>query len=86
MTHIGDEAFDWCTSLTGITLPDNVTNIGDSAFSYCKSLTGITLPGGLTNIGKGAFAFDDELTVRCREHSYAHGYAKENNVKYELTE
>ena len=56
VTSIGDFAFSWCGSLTGITLPDGVTSIGNSAFRSCFSLTDITLPDSVTSIGN--FAFD----------------------------
>ena len=39
VTSIGDDAFDYCTSLTSITIPSSVTSIGDDAFTYCTSLT-----------------------------------------------
>ena len=39
VTKIGSYAFDTCTSLTSITVPDGVTSIGDSAFRSCSSLT-----------------------------------------------
>ena len=55
VTIIGNNAFNGCSSLTGVTLPDSLTNIGDSAFNGCSSLTGITLPDSLTNIGDLAF-------------------------------
>ena len=38
MTSIGEYAFAYCYSLTGITIPSSVTNIGDYAFKYCNSL------------------------------------------------
>ena len=37
-TEIRDYAFSGCTSLTGVTIPGNVTSIGDYAFSNCNSL------------------------------------------------
>ena len=55
VTSIGDHTFDWCSSLTSVTIPNNVTSIGDSAFWYCKSLTSITIPSSVINIGSGAF-------------------------------
>ena len=54
VTSIGDSAFDGCTSLTNVTIPDSVTSIGDYAFR-CSSLTGITIPDSVASIGKNAF-------------------------------
>ena len=39
VTAIENWAFDGCTGLTSITIPDSVTSIGDNAFSGCNSLT-----------------------------------------------
>ncbi len=55
VTSIGDYAFDDCTGLTSITIPDSVTSIGNHAFSYCTGLTSITIPDGVTSIGDSAF-------------------------------
>ena len=55
LTTIGYEAFDWCRSLTSVTIPDSVTTIGDKAFYWCDSLTSVTIPDSVTTIGGGAF-------------------------------
>ena len=55
VTTIGKRAFDYCRSLTSITIPDSVTSIGDNAFSGCSSLTSMTIPDSVTCIGSEAF-------------------------------
>ena len=62
VTGIGGYAFYNCTSLTSITIPDNVTSIGDSAFTGCSSLMSITIPDNVTSIGDSAFAGCSSLT------------------------
>ena len=55
MTSIGEYAFQYCISLTSITIPEGVTSIVNHAFSSCTSLTSITIPEGVTSIGSRAF-------------------------------
>ena len=62
ITSIGNFAFDGCTSLTSITIPDSVTSIGEYAFSDCYSLTSITIPDSVTSIGWATFRDCTSLT------------------------
>ncbi len=55
VTSIGDYAFDGCSGLTFITIPNSVTSIGDYAFDGCSGLTFITIPNSVTSIGERAF-------------------------------
>ena len=55
VTQIGYDAFNDCTELTSITIPDGVTIIGNSAFSDCTSLETVTIPNSVTQIYTRAF-------------------------------
>ena len=62
VTSIGADAFLYCTSLTGVTIPNSVTSIGWSAFCGCESLTSVTIPDNVTSIGDWAFGLCKSLT------------------------
>ena len=55
VTTVGDHAFDECSALTSIKIPDSVTSIGSSAFYRCSNLLSATIPVGVTSIGNYAF-------------------------------
>ena len=62
VTSIGNSAFDNCSYLGSVIIPNRVTSIGDDAFKYCQSLTSITIPNSVTSIGEGAFYGCSSLT------------------------
>ncbi len=55
VTSIGSRAFQECSFLTSITIPDGVTNIGNGAFFGCSNLTSITIPDRVWCIGESTF-------------------------------
>ncbi|MEI6131389.1 MAG: leucine-rich repeat domain-containing protein [Bacillota bacterium] len=55
-------AFDGCTGLIGVNIPNSVTTIGLGAFSNCTGLTKVTLPYSVNTIVGNAFSGCDKLT------------------------
>ena len=47
--EIGDGAFDSCSALTSVSLPNTLTTIKQKAFYNCKSLSSITIPDLVTD-------------------------------------
>ena len=59
---IGRQAFDGCSGITSIEIPNSVTTIEDYAFLGCTSLTSVDIPNSVTSIGDGAFYGCSSLT------------------------
>ena len=54
-TEIATGAFNRCSGLTSVTIPNSVTSIGEGAFAECRNLTSLIIPEGVTSIGRRAF-------------------------------
>lgn len=55
VTAIGEMAFESCSELTSIALPNTVAAIGYAAFYNCSSLASVSMGNSVTSIGVHAF-------------------------------
>ncbi|MBR2743275.1 MAG: leucine-rich repeat domain-containing protein, partial [Clostridia bacterium] len=55
VTAIGKKAFEYCSVLKTVTIPEGVTLIDESAFLGCSSLASAAIPEYVTRIGGAAF-------------------------------
>ena len=62
VVKIGSYAFEDCTGLTSIEIPNSVTSIGGVAFYGCTSLKSVVIPNSVTSIGNSAFYYCKSLT------------------------
>ena len=62
VTSIGSSAFEICSGLTSVTIPNSVTSIGYGAFRRCSGLTSVTIGNSMTSIGEYAFSGCTGLT------------------------
>ncbi|MGN1418890.1 MAG: leucine-rich repeat protein, partial [Acutalibacteraceae bacterium] len=59
---ISDNAFEFCSYLTNLTIPGSVTSIGNNVFYNCTGLTSVIIGNGVTSIGNSAFSYCIKLS------------------------
>ena len=62
VTAIGNYAFDGCTLVSSVSLPNTILSLGDFSFVYCSGLTSLSIPESVTSIGEDCFVYCTGLT------------------------
>jgi hypothetical protein len=62
LPKIDYSAFEGCSGLTSLTIPNSVTKINLWAFAYCSGLTSVTIGSGINDIGERTFLGCSGLT------------------------
>ncbi|MGO1768338.1 MAG: leucine-rich repeat protein [Microbacterium sp.] len=78
LLHIGQSAFNGCSSLREIVVPEGVTTIGHRAFFRCTSLERLVLPASVRTIDPEAFRGCTAVTIECPAGSYAESFVREH--------
>ena len=63
VTGIQRYAFDSCSGLTTVTIPNTITSIRQNAFRACSGITSITIPNSVKLLIPGSFDYCAGLTV-----------------------
>ena len=62
VTYIAGRAFEGCSNLTNIGIPNGIVEFNWYTFNGCSSLTSISIPDSITDISYGAFSYCSNLT------------------------
>lgn len=86
LTSIGANAFSECDKISYVKIPKSIVTIGDSAFSNCFNLSEVSFPNTEIAIEDNAFSQKTtaKLTFSGYMNSFAHKYALENNIKFNV--
>ena len=79
VTFIGAYAFENCSGLTSVTIPNSVTSIDGYAFKNCSGLTSITIPNSVTSIG--GFAFNKCIPLYLESQQQSGDHSLENTFR-----
>lgn len=63
VTTIGYGAFEDCSRLRSVVIPDSVIELGTYAFAWCPFLHTVTVGDGVTNTSYGTFSYSGVSTV-----------------------
>lgn len=82
VTEIADGAFEGCSMLYEVIIPESVIRIGTKAFYKCNLLERVVLPAGEIEFGKFVFNNCPNVVLYVQAGSPAEAYAQERILEY----
>ena len=83
---IGDHSFEFCKSLTAVTLPETVKSVGKRAFSFCDKLEAVYFLSDPESLGENIFDFCPNVVIYGRPGGNVEAYCREYDLPFQPTE
>lgn len=84
LRFIDAHAFEGCIRLQKVDLPNGLLQIGEEAFKKCKQMKTLYIPSTVVQIGDNAFSECGNLTILCKENSYAANWLAQHNIPFQF--
>lgn len=84
LRFIGAHAFEGCIRLQKVDLPNGLLQIGEEAFKKCEQMKTLYIPSTVVHIGGNAFSECGNLTILCKENSYAANWLAQHNIPFQF--
>lgn len=81
---INEQCFNRCASLKSVKIGSGNKTIGKLAFANCPELKYVTIPNSVKSIDASSFKESSNVIIKCARDSYAHEYAVERGIDFEL--
>ncbi|MBQ9605259.1 MAG: leucine-rich repeat protein [Firmicutes bacterium] len=80
LTTLKTNTFDGCSALENVTLPNGLKTIENAVFNECGTLRKVYIPATVKTISKTAFDGAENVTIYCKNGSYAQQYALDKKI------
>ena len=80
ITKIPNGAFESCSNIHTVYIPNTITDIGYYAFAYCSNLTNLYIPISVTTICDYAILQSSKVTVYCQASKEPNGWYYDWNL------
>lgn len=83
---LGDHCFEFCKSLTAVTLPATVRSVGKRAFSFCDKLEAVYFLSDPETLGDSIFEFSPNVVIYGSPGGTVEAYCEEYGLPFRTIE